>query len=495
VAENNETEKRRRRLASPMLVLGLLSLGAVGAAYAVHGGASSAADVSLGFEARNIAPARIASVQVLDTETLMIIDEGELTYGVIAPSRAGAFGAGDFVAVGVGRTVAAAQAPSFFARDLTVIRTDEVAKISEERAAQLARVEPVIPGLGISELHAQRHSFAGQDLAMAGRVTRVSRNVFGTNWYHLADGTGEGDTADLTVTSMVDADVGDVVRFEGTVVADKDLGFGYYYSVLLEDAHLVGIDDQDGTPAPEQRQVAQSAAQLRSPSAAGRVSDYFEDEPETEQLAPVLSPTTGIEIGHTSATAIDGWLQEHGVGCDSGPDSRRATYRHDCRMNLGADLGAGDLNSPTARLLMIHPDDAPISHWSITREFSVPADAARAYSAVQESLATELGAGERFQTVDNAENLADGFARFSSRWTFQNLRVEAVLLKGIGSTITVREIWEIPAATNLQASRPGAFGMHGAPATVAPVNPHIEQQAAQASRLQGSHATESTHSR
>ena len=55
------------------------------------------------------------------------------------------------------------------------------------------------------------------------------------NWLHLTglDGAGKED---LTVTSTGSAKVGDVVTAGGTVVVNKDFGFGYKYDVMLENA-------------------------------------------------------------------------------------------------------------------------------------------------------------------------------------------------------------------------------------------------------------------
>ena len=54
----------------------------------------------------------------------------------------------------------------------------------------------------------------------------------------LQDGTGEGATSDLMVTSQGQAAVGDMVVVKGKMALDKDLGAGYKYDVIVEDAEL-----------------------------------------------------------------------------------------------------------------------------------------------------------------------------------------------------------------------------------------------------------------
>jgi len=56
------------------------------------------------------------------------------------------------------------------------------------------------------------------------------------NWIHLQDGTEHDGKFDLTVTSDITADTGEVYTFEGTIALDKDFGFGYFYEIIMEDA-------------------------------------------------------------------------------------------------------------------------------------------------------------------------------------------------------------------------------------------------------------------
>jgi hypothetical protein len=93
----------------------------------------------------------------------------------------------------------------------------------------------------IAELASDRYKLAGQRVRVRGQVTKVTPDVQGHTFFHLRDGTGsKGSTIDLVVTSVVEPKRGQVETFEGTLRADDDIGIGYKYPVLLEDATVIG---------------------------------------------------------------------------------------------------------------------------------------------------------------------------------------------------------------------------------------------------------------
>jgi hypothetical protein len=72
------------------------------------------------------------------------------------------------------------------------------------------------------------------------QVVKVTNDVMGKNWVHLQDGTGKATdgTHDVIVTTKDRVAVGDVVKAKGTVRTDVNIGQGYAYAVLIEDAKL-----------------------------------------------------------------------------------------------------------------------------------------------------------------------------------------------------------------------------------------------------------------
>lgn len=92
----------------------------------------------------------------------------------------------------------------------------------------------------VAELYAQRAALKGKPVTVRGKVVKFNGGIMGRNWIHLRDGSGspEGKDNDLTVTTSDSVAKGDVVVVRGTVAVDRDLGAGYTYVVLVEDAKV-----------------------------------------------------------------------------------------------------------------------------------------------------------------------------------------------------------------------------------------------------------------
>lgn len=73
-----------------------------------------------------------------------------------------------------------------------------------------------------------------------GKVVKFTPEILGKNWIHLRDGSGSAadHTDDVLVTTKDQAKIGDVVVVKGVVHTDRDLGSGYSYKVLIEEATL-----------------------------------------------------------------------------------------------------------------------------------------------------------------------------------------------------------------------------------------------------------------
>jgi GW (Gly-Tryp) dipeptide domain len=99
-------------------------------------------------------------------------------------------------------------------------------------------VQPVAGGVTIAQLYAGKKSFEGKTVKIKGQVVKYTPMVMGKNWIHIQDGTENGGKFDLTVTSTSEVKVGDVVTLEGKISIDKDLGYGYFFEVLMEEAVL-----------------------------------------------------------------------------------------------------------------------------------------------------------------------------------------------------------------------------------------------------------------
>jgi hypothetical protein len=109
-------------------------------------------------------------------------------------------------------------------------------KMSVGKVAKASGAE----GRTVAEVTAQRAQLMNKTVAVRGKVVKAMNGIMGKNWVHLRDGSGsEADgTNDLLVTTQQNATLGDVVVARGVVRTDVDLGSGYSYKVLIEDATL-----------------------------------------------------------------------------------------------------------------------------------------------------------------------------------------------------------------------------------------------------------------
>jgi hypothetical protein len=92
----------------------------------------------------------------------------------------------------------------------------------------------------VAELVKGRLALKDKPVLLRGQVMKVSLGIMGKNWLHLQDGSGNAadGSHDIVVTSKDSAAVGDVVTAQGLVRTDVNLGSGYAYAVLIEDAVL-----------------------------------------------------------------------------------------------------------------------------------------------------------------------------------------------------------------------------------------------------------------
>jgi hypothetical protein len=94
-------------------------------------------------------------------------------------------------------------------------------------------------GISVFDLYATRDQLAGKTVILTGKVVKFMPEIMKKNWIHLQDGSNFNGFNDITITTLEKVKVDDVVSLKGTVVLNKDLGSGYKYDILIEDAVLV----------------------------------------------------------------------------------------------------------------------------------------------------------------------------------------------------------------------------------------------------------------
>ncbi|MBK8974441.1 MAG: DNA-binding protein [Planctomycetes bacterium] len=106
----------------------------------------------------------------------------------------------------------------------------------ETAAVELGDIPKADGGMTVAELFALGKAGVGREVVLRGRVVKSNAGILGRNWLHVRDGSGTEGSNDITVSTGDVAEVGDLVLVRGTLAADRDLGFGYVYELLVEDA-------------------------------------------------------------------------------------------------------------------------------------------------------------------------------------------------------------------------------------------------------------------
>lgn len=91
----------------------------------------------------------------------------------------------------------------------------------------------------IADIFASKDTITGKVVQVKGKVVKVSRNIMKLNWIHIKDGTGEVGSDKLIFRSTTKPPaVGADVIAQGKVATDLDFGYGYKYSILVDDARF-----------------------------------------------------------------------------------------------------------------------------------------------------------------------------------------------------------------------------------------------------------------
>ena len=110
------------------------------------------------------------------------------------------------------------------------------AKAKDVVKAPIKDMKKAKNGKTIAEIIKDKSTLAGKSVKVRGQVVKYTPKVMGKNWLHIQDSS----TKDLlTISTDMTSKIGDVVVATGALALNKDLGYGYLYEVLLEEAKLV----------------------------------------------------------------------------------------------------------------------------------------------------------------------------------------------------------------------------------------------------------------
>lgn len=93
--------------------------------------------------------------------------------------------------------------------------------------------------ISLHDLFAGRDKLEGKTVILTGKVVKFMPEIMKKNWIHLQDGSSYNGFNDITITSLEKVKIDAIVTLKGKVVLNKDLGSGYKYDILIEDAVLV----------------------------------------------------------------------------------------------------------------------------------------------------------------------------------------------------------------------------------------------------------------
>ena len=99
-------------------------------------------------------------------------------------------------------------------------------------------VTPAEGGKTILEILTSGDKIAGEKVVLRAQAVKVNNNILGRNWITLQDGTGSAPDDKIIATTSETITVGEVFTIQGIVKTDVDLGGGYRYKVLLEEARF-----------------------------------------------------------------------------------------------------------------------------------------------------------------------------------------------------------------------------------------------------------------
>ncbi|HBO85000.1 MAG: hypothetical protein A2073_03450 [Deltaproteobacteria bacterium GWC2_42_11] len=105
-------------------------------------------------------------------------------------------------------------------------------------ADEKRNITKVKEGYTVEELFSQKDKLKGKKVSVRGKVVKFNADIIGKNWLHLQDGTGKTGSDDITVTTKQTASVGDIVIITGVLATNKDIGSGYSYNVIIEEATI-----------------------------------------------------------------------------------------------------------------------------------------------------------------------------------------------------------------------------------------------------------------
>ena len=91
----------------------------------------------------------------------------------------------------------------------------------------------------VKQTFEQKDELEGKVIEVKGKVSKLTRQIMGTDWIRIEDGSGtklEQNNEIVFRSTQGGLAVGDEVVAKGVLYVNKDFGYGYFYPVIVEDA-------------------------------------------------------------------------------------------------------------------------------------------------------------------------------------------------------------------------------------------------------------------
>lgn len=186
----------------------------------------------------NTAPTRVEQVVNRDGAQLLFVTQGRLQTWIEVPMVGAKVG--DYVLLGQGQVRQDVEIAELGQRAAEVVDIAHVRVVDLDTAQRSVAALAPAGAVAVGTVFAELEQRAGQEVLVYGTVVKATSAVTWV-WVHLQDGTGDvsAETHDLTVQTHEPVTVGQRVAFRGTLRKDVDIGFGYHFDALVEDAQLV----------------------------------------------------------------------------------------------------------------------------------------------------------------------------------------------------------------------------------------------------------------
>lgn len=109
---------------------------------------------------------------------------------------------------------------------------------NETRAVNVENIAKAKGGVTVADCFEKKETLKNTKVIIRGKVIKYNTGIMGKNWIHLRDGSGTEGKNDIVVTTDNSTKVNDTITVTGILSTDKDIGSGYFFPVIIENASI-----------------------------------------------------------------------------------------------------------------------------------------------------------------------------------------------------------------------------------------------------------------